>query len=85
MNRLSRILGICWLLLSAGVTFGQVPPSEHSWLLIPGDPRCPISSRTSEADVIGILGREHVRRGAIHVGEGETEPGTIVYASDDTK
>jgi hypothetical protein len=85
MNRRSRILGICGLLLSAGVVFGQAPPSEHSWILTPGDPRCPISSRTSEADLMRIFGRENVRQDDIHVGEGETEPGTLVYASDDTK
>jgi hypothetical protein len=85
MNRRSRILGICGLLFSAGVAFGQVSPSEHSWVLIPGDPRCPISPQTSEADLIRVFGPENVQRDGIHVGEGETEPGTLVYAADDTK
>lgn len=38
-----------------------------------------ISSDTTEQELVKLLGKKNVKRDAIGVGEGETEPGTVIF------
>lgn len=40
---------------------------------------------TNEADLIKIYGRQNVQSKSIHIGEGEFEPGTVIFIEEPTK
>lgn len=54
-----------------------IPATDRT--ILPGVRVGPVSAGSSEADLISLLGGEDVLRGDIHVGEGFTEPGTILF------
>lgn len=68
---------------SAASTPTETPPAE--WLIVPGERVGIITAATTEADLIAEYGADNVRDEDFYLGEGETEPGTVVFPEDDTK
>jgi hypothetical protein len=56
--------------------------NAQNWQIVPGKSVGPISSRTSEKELIKIFGARNIKRGIVDVGEGETEQGTILFPND---
>lgn len=59
--------------------------TAQNWQIVPGQSVGPISRSTSERELIKIFGSTNVRQAAIDVGEGETQPGTIIFPNDPRK
>ena len=57
----------------------------QNWQVVPGRSVGPIEQNTSEVELIKIFGKQNVKRMAIDVGEGETQPGTVVFPNDPQK
>jgi hypothetical protein len=70
------LLGICTS--SSSLT----TPTAKSWHITPGGKAGVVNSQMTEVGLVAIFGRDNVTWGDIGVGEGETEPGTILFASD---
>ncbi|MEO0366757.1 MAG: hypothetical protein AAF265_14835 [Pseudomonadota bacterium] len=75
MSRFAIVLALCVLSIDLEAT-------EHDWLIEPGVRIGPINGDTSEADLRAIFGESAVRDGHIHLGEGETVPGTVLFADE---
>ena len=54
----------------------------QNWQIVPGKSVGPITRSTSEKELVKIFGARNVKRTAIDVGEGETQPGTILFPND---
>jgi hypothetical protein len=63
----------------------SVLQTSDPWFINPDGQSGAITRRTTEADLIRIHGKENVIDGEVNVGEGELEPGTILYPNDPTK
>jgi hypothetical protein len=78
-----------WIFVVAVVFISLMPrlviSNDASWLIVPGKKVGPITPKTSEADLIRIYGKANVQSKDIDVGEGFTEPGTVIYTVDLTK
>jgi hypothetical protein len=55
------------------------------WLIVPGVRAGEMTKKTSQRDLIEIYGKENVRESDIGLGEGFTEPGTIVFPDEPVK
>src|SRR2546427_10842223 len=78
------------LIFVAAVVFISLMPrlvisSDESWLIVPGAKVGPITAKTSEADLIQVYGKANVQSKDIEVGEGFTEPGTVINPDDPSK
>jgi hypothetical protein len=60
---------------AAGTPPQPMPTPASDLLLVLGP-------RVGEAELVARFGAEHVRRGDVPLGEGETEPGTILFPGD---
>lgn len=49
------------------------------WLIVPGIRAGPVTKQTNEAKLKLLFGSSQVMNGDIPMGEGETEPGTIIF------
>jgi hypothetical protein len=81
VSRRTRLLPsvLLFAFASACATPRVTPPSAptpSSDLLVVLGPR------VGEAELVARFGAEHVRRGDVPLGEGETEPGTILFPGD---
>jgi hypothetical protein len=69
------------LVLITGIGgFTQVAPDP--WLILPGSDDGPITKHTTREDLVHQYGVANVSDRDVDVGEGETEPGTVVFSSD---
>jgi hypothetical protein len=57
----------------------------QNWEIVPGRSVGPITRDTSEKDLIRIYGASFVKRVNVDVGEGETQPGTVVFPANPAK
>lgn len=57
--------------------------NANDWLIVPGSRVGPIDKNTSEMELRRLFGEKNVLREDIGLGEGETEPGTIVFPNSD--
>jgi len=74
------------LLILCTVRFGYSQRTvAKDWVIVPGNRVGPIKGQTSEKDLVRIFGQKNVRQADIEIGEGETEPGTILFPDDQTK
>lgn len=55
------------------------------WLIVPGERVGPLTATASAADLIAAYGAENVRDEPYPLGEGESEPGTVVFPDDPAK
>lgn len=53
--------------------------------IVPGRSVGPITQNTSEEQLIKIFGAQNVKRENVHVGEGEMQPGTVLFPNDSRK
>ena len=65
--------------------FGLQYASATDWIIVPGERAGPIKRDSGEQDLINEFGAANVKESAIDVGEGMTEPGTIIFPDDATK
>lgn len=63
----------------AAHTFAAQPASTNDWTIVPGQRVGPIVVDTSEEKLRELFGAGNVERKDIDIGEGETEPGTVVF------
>jgi len=76
----SAIIAILLIAVIALLCFFIKRPSKNDWLCIPGERVGPITSKTSEKQLIDFFGKENVQREQIVVGEGEGyETATFVF------
>jgi hypothetical protein len=67
------------LLLLGGASAQQV---SSDWLIVPGERIGPITESTSEATLQALFGAENTESIDVDIGEGFSEPGTVVYPND---
>lgn len=73
-------LALCGFLL---YTFPRAGAGDL--IIVPGKRAGPITRDASEQKLIRILGMENAKPSEIDVGEGFTEPGTVLFPNDPTK
>lgn len=76
--RYIKVITLLAIVLSAG----EFQANAQNWQIVPGKSVGPISRSTSEKELVKIFGARNVKRTAIDVGEGETQPGTILFPND---
>ena len=75
----SRILAAFFLLGSiVGLSQGTPDP----WLILASSEKGTINGHITRADLVRVYGRANVVDRDVEVGEGETEPGTIIFPND---
>jgi hypothetical protein len=79
--RYIKVLGLFAIVILAG-TFEA---KAQNWQIVPGQSVGPIGRSTSEKELINIFGATNVKQADIDVGEGETQPGTILFPNDPRK
>lgn len=77
--RPSRHLWLCPVALAA-LTFGVIPAAAQP--LAPIACTGPFARNADEAALLRAFGKENVRRARIEVGEGEKQPGAIIFPGD---
>jgi hypothetical protein len=82
-HKLKIIFAICCFLISAAAPANS--SAQPSYRIVPRVRVGAITPRTSEADLKRIYGRRNVRTTKVSIGEGEYEPGTVVYPNDPLK
>jgi len=75
---------LAWILAAGGVLSTGISPAAD-WTLVPGLRGGPITGTASEAELQALYGRENVVPAEIDVGEGRTEPGTVLFPDDPRK
>src|SRR5437016_7083504 len=60
--------------------FGQAAPDL--WLILANGEKGPINLHTTRADLVRAYGTASVVDQDVDIGEGETEPGTVVFPKD---
>ncbi len=61
------------------------PAPVVDWLIVPGERVGPLTATASAADLIAAYGTENVRDEPYPLGEGQSEPGTVIFPDDSTK
>ena len=79
MNRHLAAVSVLFMAVSAAAP-PQDAPSD--WQIIPGDRVGPITAETSEVMLERLYGADNVETADVEIGEGFTEPGTVVYPED---
>lgn len=69
-------LAFCMTILS----FGQSEPDP--WLILVSGEKGAITAHTTRQDLVGTYGASNVVDKDVDVGEGKTEPGTVVFPND---
>lgn len=80
LNNLGAFCAACCLLISVGALAQAA--AQSSYQIIPRVRVGAISPPVSEADLKRIYGRRNVRSTKVSLGEGEYEPGTVLYPND---
>ncbi len=69
---------------AAVVLFAQSDPLAVDNLIVPGVRVGPVTSTSTETSLIQLLGRNAAKEN-VHVGEGNFEPGLVIYKNDPTR
>ena len=77
MRNIHRISCFAIFILAASVEI-----EAQNFQIVPGRSVGPIGQDTSEKQLIEIFGKQNVKRVNVHVGEGETQPGTALFPND---
>jgi hypothetical protein len=59
--------------------------AEPAWKIDPGQTAGAVNRTSSEHDLIAAYGRDAVAASRIELGEGETTPGTVLFAADSAR
>ena len=68
------------LFLGTLLSFGQAPPDP--WLLLASSDKGAINGHTKRDELVRVYGKSNVVDRDVDVGEGETEPGTVIFPKD---
>lgn len=82
INMLNTIFLVGCFLISAVPAAGRAQPSYQ---IVPRVRVGAITRTVSEAELRKIYGRRNVQSTRVSIGEGEYEPGTVIYPSDPTR
>jgi hypothetical protein len=77
MRNIHLISFFATIILAASVQI-----EAQNFQIVPGRSVGPISQDTSETQLIKIFGKQNVKRANVPVGEGETQPGTVIFPND---
>lgn len=80
INQLNALFAAGCFLLSAGALVNAA--AQSSYKIVPRVRVGAITRQASEADLKRIYGRRNVRSTKVSLGEGEYEPGTVIYPND---
>jgi hypothetical protein len=69
-----------FLFVGTMLGFGQTTPDP--WLLLASNEKGAINSHTTRDELVRAYGKANVVDQEVDVGEGETEPGTVIFPSD---
>jgi hypothetical protein len=69
-----------FLFLATMPSFGQAPPDP--WLILASGEKGSLNARTTRRDLVRMYGASNVVDQDVDVGEGETQPGTVVFPKD---
>lgn len=83
VNKLSVYFVACCFLIGAGVLASL--SAQSSYHIVSRVRVGAITPQTSESDLKRIYGRKNVQNTKVSLGEGEYEPGTVVYPNDPTR
>jgi hypothetical protein len=61
---------------------GHCQQPDADWLIVPGERVGAITAETSEAALHALFASEQIRRTDVHLGEGTTAPGTVIFPDD---
>src|SRR5882724_383489 len=73
-----RFLGFAFL----AVLVAPCEPGSESWNIVPGGTSGPITTSTTRQSLIDRYGASNVSDQDVDVGEGETQPGTVLFPQD---
>ncbi len=73
---------ICVGALVSGAGCGGSPTAGPDWLIIPGQRAGALQRSSGEAQLVKAYGRGAVQPIRVELGEGETAPGTVLFATD---
>jgi hypothetical protein len=79
-HKLKAIFALCCFFISAAAPANS--SAQPSYRIVPRVRVGAITPRTSESDLKRIYGRRNVRSTRVSVGEGEYEPGAVIYPGD---
>lgn len=82
LNASTMRIALASLCLVVGVS-GQAASS--SWIIEPAARIGPVNRTASHQTLLAKLGEKNVQRAKIDIGEGQTEPGTVLYPEDPTR
>jgi hypothetical protein len=68
------------LVVLLALAFGQA--ESDPWLIVTNGEKGSINARTTREDLVRLYGAENVVDGDVDVGEGDTEPGTVLFPND---
>ncbi|MEJ2244849.1 MAG: hypothetical protein P8Y80_02000 [Acidobacteriota bacterium] len=77
--RRDLIISLFLVIIFSSIGFGSDESVSPDWICIPGVKVGPITSTTSESDLMEIFGKANVLREEIHIDEGYFEIGTSVF------
>lgn len=83
INKLFTFFAAFCILICAG--FLSDAFAQTSYQIVPGVRVGRINARSSEAELKKIYGRKNVRSSRISLGEGEYEPGTVIFPNNPLK
>ena len=76
-----KIVGLIAVMICAAV----FEANAQNWEIVPGSSVGPINQNTSENELVKIFGKQNVKQVQVNVGEGETQPGTVIFPGDPRK
>lgn len=81
----ARIMFLTLVCVVPSFLSAQDNPKPYDWRIIPRENIGPISSVSTASELKKIFGEENVESDRIYLGEGFTEPGTIIFPHDKEK
>jgi hypothetical protein len=75
-------LAICVGALASDAACGESPTAQPDWIIIPGQRAGALDRTSNETQLVKVYGRDAVQPIRIELGEGETAPGTVLFATD---
>jgi hypothetical protein len=82
MQSIMLALGVALVVLTAPLSATGGSAVMRRFVINPGSGAGDLTARTSEAQIIKRFGRRNVLRTTVPIGQGEEEPGTVVFPRD---
>jgi hypothetical protein len=75
------VLSLCTLALTAAAC-GSPRPAAPDWVILPGRRAGGLDAASTQAGLVRVYGAPAVGAARIELGEGQTAPGTVLFAAD---